>query len=65
MLAHKEYTKIGHTSIILCEPSPERNQFYVAAIGGRMFGSAYFPHRTEATAFYKKLVEKATGCLCG
>lgn len=59
MLAHKEFTRIGLTSIVLCEPTQERKQYYVAAIGGRMFGSAYFSDKTEATSFYNKLVSKA------
>lgn len=59
MLAHSEFAKVGKTSIILCDPTPERNQYYVAAIGGRMFGSAYFRYRVEAINYFNKLVHKA------
>ena len=53
------FCKVGHTAISVCSPVPGRNQYYVSAIGGRMFGSAYFKERTNAYAFYNKLISKA------
>ena len=53
------HTKIGSTNICLCPPSRERKQYYVAAVGGRMFGSAYFSSAVDAHAYYHKLEEKA------
>jgi len=59
MLEATMFKRIGKTSIVLCDPIQGRNQYYVGAVGGRMFGSAYFVNKVNAIVYYNKLVAKA------
>ena len=50
-----EFCKVGKTTVSIATRGAN---FYVSAIGGRVFGSATFSSRVQAYAFYNRLIEE-------
>ena len=51
-----EFCKVGKTTVSIATRGAN---FYVSAIGGRVFGSAHFSSRVQANVYYNKLIEEA------